>query len=219
MLRAIWLRTAASAWRPPRPSITTRPHISREPFLQFVQSAGRRTRRGLTVQARCRPTRVRRARSVEPSQPALLRDRHTRGLGRSPVPPVPSGTCAGSGWSRSCGSGATMPDAAVLPKATTSRGQAEARALDHSLVRGVAWTAAAKWASQALSWVSWLIVARLLTPEDYGLVGMAAIYLGLITLLSEFGLGTAALAIRELSLEQIHRLNGLAVLCGLARLL
>jgi PST family polysaccharide transporter len=86
-------------------------------------------------------------------------------------------------------------------------------------VRGVAWTAAAKWASQALSWVSWLIVARLLTPEDYGLVGMAAIYLGLITLLSEFGLGTAVLAVRELSVEQLNQLNGVAVLLGLASLL
>jgi len=112
-----------------------------------------------------------------------------------------------------------MPDAGVLPNTTTSRGQAEARALDHSLVRGVAWTAAAKWASQALSWVSWLIVARLLTPEDYGLVGMAAIYLGLITLLSEFGLGTAVLAVRELSVEQINQLNGMAVLLGLGGVL
>ena len=94
---------------------------------------------------------------------------------------------------------------AVVPEATGSGTHDEARALDHSLLRGVAWTAAAKWASQALSWVSWLIVARLLSPEDYGLVGMAAIYLGLITLLSEFGLGTAVLAIRELSVEQIDQ--------------
>ncbi len=95
----------------------------------------------------------------------------------------------------------------------------EARALDRSLLRGVAWTAAAKWASQALTWVSWLIVARLLTPEDYGLVGMAAIYLGLITLVSEFGLGTAVLAVRELSVQQLNQLNGLAVVLGLASLL
>jgi teichuronic acid exporter len=92
-------------------------------------------------------------------------------------------------------------------------------ALDRSLLRGVAWTAAAKWAAQAFTWVSWLIVARLLSPEDYGLVGMAAIYLGLVTLLSEFGLGTAVLAVRELSDEQINQLNGLAALLGLGGLL
>jgi O-antigen/teichoic acid export membrane protein len=110
-------------------------------------------------------------------------------------------------------------DVAGLFESTTSEPHVEARALDRSLVRGVAWTAAAKWLSQALSWVSWLIVARLLTPEDYGLVGMAAIYLGLITLLSEFGLGTAVLAVRELSAGQLAQLNGLAVVLGLAGLL
>jgi len=110
-------------------------------------------------------------------------------------------------------------EVASLSETPESRRHAQARALDRSLLRGVAWTAAAKWASQGLSWVSWLIVARLLTPEDYGLVGMAAIYLGLITLLSEFGLGTAVLAVRELSVEQLHQVNGLAVLLGLASLL
>ncbi|PYP41766.1 MAG: hypothetical protein DMD42_13130 [Gemmatimonadetes bacterium] len=107
---------------------------------------------------------------------------------------------------------------AVISEATGPGTHGEARALDRSLLRGVAWTAAAKWASQALGWASWLIVARLLTPEDYGLVGMAAIYLGLITLVAEFGLGTAVLAVRELSVAQINQLNGLAVLLGLASL-
>lgn len=107
-------------------------------------------------------------------------------------------------------------DVVVIPEATGSDMQVGARALDRSLLHGVAWTAAAKWVSQALSWGAWLVVARLLTPEDYGLVGMAAIYLGLVTLVSEFGLGTAVLAVRELSVAQINQLNGLAVLLGLA---
>ncbi len=112
-----------------------------------------------------------------------------------------------------------MRHVTALSEAAESQPHAERRALDRSLLRGVAWTATAKWASQALSWGSWLIAARLLTPEDYGLVGMAAIYLGLITLLAEFGLGTAVLAVRELSDEQINQLNSLAVLLGLASLL
>src|SRR3989442_14932225 len=87
---------------------------------------------------------------------------------------------------------------AVISEATGPGTHGEARALDRSLMRGVAWTAAGKWSSQALGWASWLIVARLLTPEDYGLVGMAAIYLGLVTLLSEFGLGTAECGRSEL---------------------
>jgi PST family polysaccharide transporter len=86
--------------------------------------------------------------------------------------------------------------------------------LDRSLVRGVAWTSGAKWASQVLAWASMLVAARLLSPEDYGLVGMASIYLGLITLVSEFSLGSTVLTLRDLSGEQVAQLHGLSVLFG-----
>jgi len=88
------------------------------------------------------------------------------------------------------------------------------RDLDRSLLHGIAWTSGAKWASQLLAWASTLIVARLLSPQDYGLVGMAAIYLGLITLLSEFGVGQAVIVLRELSDHQVAQLNGLSLLFG-----
>jgi len=86
--------------------------------------------------------------------------------------------------------------------------------LDGSLVHGLAWAGGVRWGSQLLTWASTLIVARLLMPEDYGIVGMATVYLGLITLLSEFGVGTAVVTLRELSPDQLAQLNGLAILLG-----
>src|SRR5580698_4108885 len=86
--------------------------------------------------------------------------------------------------------------------------------LDGSLVHGLVWTGGMRWASQLVTWASTLIVARLLMPEDYGIVGMATVYLGLITLLTEFGVGTAVVTLRELSPDQLAQLNGLAVLLG-----
>jgi len=86
--------------------------------------------------------------------------------------------------------------------------------LDGSLVHGLAWTGATRWASQLVTWASTLIVARLLMPEDYGIVGMATVYLGLITLLTEFGVGTAVVTLRELSPDHLAQLNSLAVLLG-----
>jgi len=88
--------------------------------------------------------------------------------------------------------------------------------LDRILARGVAWTAAAKWSSQVLTWVSTIIIARLLAPSDFGLVGMAAIYLGLVTLVSEFGVGTTVLTLRELTGVQIAQLNSISLLVGIA---
>ena len=101
------------------------------------------------------------------------------------------------------------PPAASPPRASTE-------SLDRSLLHGLAWTSAAKWGSQLLSWASTLIVARLLSPEDYGLVGMASIYLGLVTMLSEFGLGATVMALRDLTEEQVAQLHGFAILFGLA---
>ena len=88
--------------------------------------------------------------------------------------------------------------------------------LDGTLVRGIAWTAGMKWGAQIFSWASTLIVARLLNPDDYGLVGMATVYLGLASLISEFGVGTTVITLTDLDSEDIAQLNGLAILLGLA---
>ena len=87
-------------------------------------------------------------------------------------------------------------------------------AFDGSLVRGLAWTGAVKWCSQLLSWLSTIVVARLLMPEDYGLVTMAGVLLGMISLFNEFGLGAAVVALRNITEDQITRIHGLASLFG-----
>ena len=91
-------------------------------------------------------------------------------------------------------------DTEVSPGVTArSAVVADLHELDRSLLHGIAWTSGAKWVGQLVAWASTLIVARLLTPEDYGLVGMASIYLGLITLVSDFGLGSAVITLRDLT--------------------
>jgi len=87
-------------------------------------------------------------------------------------------------------------------------------ALDRSLVRGVAWTGGIKWATQIVTWFTTLLIARLLTPEDYGLVGMAAVYLGLLTMLNDAGLGTTIIAMRDLRGSRLAQMHSLAVLIG-----
>jgi O-antigen/teichoic acid export membrane protein len=87
-------------------------------------------------------------------------------------------------------------------------------AMDKHLVGGIAWTAAAKWSSQILSWACLLIVARLLNPADFGLVGMAAIYLGFVQIFSEFGFGSAVITLRDLTENEIARINTFSVISG-----
>lgn len=89
------------------------------------------------------------------------------------------------------------------------------RALDKAVVGGLAWTAGVKWVSQLLTWAITLVVARLLTPADFGLVGMATIFLGLITLLNEFGLGTAVVTFQGLTDKELSQLHTICALFGL----
>jgi len=91
-----------------------------------------------------------------------------------------------------------------------------ARALDRSLVRGVSWTAGVKGATLVLSWVSTVIVARILSPADYGLVAMATVYIGLTTMITDFGIGSAIIALRECSDDVASQLHVLSALIGIA---
>jgi O-antigen/teichoic acid export membrane protein len=86
--------------------------------------------------------------------------------------------------------------------------------LDHSMGRALVWNAAAKAVSQVFSWLSTIVVARLLTPYDYGLIGMAGVYLALATLVSQTGIGNAVLYVRDLTRRQIAELNTVSLLLG-----
>ena len=101
-------------------------------------------------------------------------------------------------------SSVAVPAPAALPRAS----------LDRSLVRGIAWTGGVKWVSQGLTWASTLVVARALTPEDYGIVGLATVFTGLVALVSEFGLGAAVVTLRGLDDGQVRQINTLSVLLG-----
>ncbi len=83
------------------------------------------------------------------------------------------------------------------------------------LASAVAWTAAGKWAAQLFASASTLIVVRWLSPNDFGLIGLATTYLGFILLLSEFGIGSAIITLRNLTDSHIAQLNTTAILLGL----
>jgi O-antigen/teichoic acid export membrane protein len=87
--------------------------------------------------------------------------------------------------------------------------------LDRSMVRAIAWTGAAQWAAQVFSWISTVYVARLLTPNDYGVFAMATIYTGFISLISEFGVGSAVIIMRDLGPRQLAELNTISLGAGL----
>src|ERR1017187_5628608 len=84
------------------------------------------------------------------------------------------------------------------------------------MARAVGWNAAAKWSSQVLSWASTIVVARLLTPYDYGLVGISGLLTCLAMVMCSYGIGDAVVALRDLPHPQIAELNTVSVAMGIA---
>ena len=107
-----------------------------------------------------------------------------------------------------------MPDDVTVGGVAAS--SQDGRHYDASFVTSVFWTGVAKGSSQLISWLATFLVARLLTPEDYGLVGMATVFLGVVTIVSEFGLGITIVTLRDLSERQIAQLNTVALALGAA---
>ena len=71
-------------------------------------------------------------------------------------------------------------------------------AFRQTALSGARWTAAAKIGLQLFTWPVTIIVIRLLEPGDYGLLAMAMVTIGFVTLFSEMGLGIALVQARTL---------------------
>ena len=84
--------------------------------------------------------------------------------------------------------------------------------LDRIFAGGLAWSAAAKSVTQLLSWASVLIAARLLSPADFGLTGMAGAFVGITNVLAEFGIGSAVLQMQELERDVLAQIHAFACL-------
>jgi O-antigen/teichoic acid export membrane protein len=67
-----------------------------------------------------------------------------------------------------------------------------------------------------LSWVVTLLVVRILSPADYGIVGMTAFFITLAGSLAESGIGAAVVALRELTPQAIRQLHAVAIGAGFA---
>lgn len=71
-----------------------------------------------------------------------------------------------------------------------------------------------KWLTQILTWGATIFVARILDPADFGLYAFATSFMGIVILLTEFGIGTTIVTFRNMSDDHVAQVNTLAVLFG-----
>lgn len=84
-----------------------------------------------------------------------------------------------------------------------------------NILAGFAWQSMTKLFVQIFSWVSTIIVARILTPDDYGLMATVGIFTGLLTLLVEMGLAQGLIQKTEISSEEEDGIFYISVFSGI----
>ncbi len=82
--------------------------------------------------------------------------------------------------------------------------------LRSTAVNSIAWTVTSEGSSQVLQFGLSVILARLLAPDDFGLIGMMLVFTGFAQLFNEMGLGSAliqAKTIEERHLSSVFYVN------------
>lgn len=79
----------------------------------------------------------------------------------------------------------------------------ETGALQGRVARGLTWTLIDTWGSQLLALVIFIVLARLLTAADFGLVALAAVFIFFAQLIVDQGLGDALIQRRSLTRSNI----------------
>jgi len=72
--------------------------------------------------------------------------------------------------------------------------------------------AGVKIAGQLLNWAMTIYVIRLLTPSDYGVMAIASMFVGLLSLLNEMGMGAALIQSRRLDDSILRQIFGLVII-------
>ncbi|MEC4987089.1 MAG: lipopolysaccharide biosynthesis protein, partial [Oscillatoria sp. PMC 1076.18] len=82
-------------------------------------------------------------------------------------------------------------------------------------VTSVVWSVIQNWGSQAVSLIVFLILARLLTPEAFGLLALANVFLAFMQIFIEQGLSQALIQRREIDTEHLDTAFWVNLISGL----
>ncbi|TVQ45338.1 MAG: lipopolysaccharide biosynthesis protein [Gloeocapsa sp. DLM2.Bin57] len=82
-------------------------------------------------------------------------------------------------------------------------------------IQGAIWSIIQHWGSQAGSFIIFMILARLLTPEDFGLVSLANVFLIFLNIFLEQGLTPALVQREELETEHLDTGFWIQVISGI----
>jgi O-antigen/teichoic acid export membrane protein len=86
--------------------------------------------------------------------------------------------------------------------------------IERKAISALKWATAAKLVVQITSWAGTLVVIRLLTPEDYGLMAKVAVVCGIAGAIAELGLGAAIVRSVDIEHDDLRKIFGVALAFG-----
>jgi teichuronic acid exporter len=90
------------------------------------------------------------------------------------------------------------------------------RGLKQHVVSSLRWIAMAKFGGQVVSWAITIVIIRLLLPADYGLMAMANVAIGFLSMIAEMGFGASLVQSADLDRIRIRQVWGAALLLNAA---
>lgn len=82
------------------------------------------------------------------------------------------------------------------------------------IARGIVWSATQNWGSQGISFLVFLILARLLTPEAFGLVALASVFTAFLQIFLDTGFNDAIVQRTHVDREHLDTAFWTAILIG-----
>jgi teichuronic acid exporter len=86
--------------------------------------------------------------------------------------------------------------------------------IERKAISALKWATAAKVVVQIVSWAGTLVVIRLLSPEDYGLMAKVSVVCGIASAIAELGLGAAIIRSVDLARDHLRKIYGVSLLFG-----
>lgn len=88
----------------------------------------------------------------------------------------------------------------------------ERTSFSNKVLKGFLWLGTGTFFGQAISWLSTIIVIRLLLPADYGLMAMASTFIMLLTMISELGIGVSIIQAEHISEKEIGQIFAVVII-------
>lgn len=84
--------------------------------------------------------------------------------------------------------------------------------LKSKVLSGLGWTAGSNFLGQIITWTITIVVMRLLSPADYGLLAMASIFVAFLAMMASAGLGPAIVQASTIGDEKLRQLLGIILI-------